>query len=57
MTQTNTKTSLRTRINLPMEQAIEKVTDALKEEGFGILTEIDVKSTFKRSLTWTFVST
>jgi uncharacterized protein (DUF302 family) len=25
------------------EEAIQKITDALKEEGFGILTEIDVK--------------
>lgn len=29
---------------------IEKVTEALKSEGFGILTEIDLKSTLKKKL-------
>ena len=28
--------------DLSFEEAIEKVTNALKEEGFGVLTEIDV---------------
>lgn len=32
------------------EVAIDKVTKELKEEGFGILTEIDVKETFKKKL-------
>ncbi len=32
------------------EEAIEKVTGELKKEGFGILTEIDVKETFKKKL-------
>ncbi|MGB8704132.1 MAG: DUF302 domain-containing protein [Gillisia sp.] len=32
------------------EEAIEKVTKELKDEGFGILTEIDVKQTFKKKL-------
>jgi len=32
------------------EQAIEKVTDELKKEGFGVLTTIDVKDTLKKKL-------
>ena len=32
------------------EEAIEKVTAELKKEGFGILTEIDVKGTLKKKL-------
>ncbi len=37
-------------VNASFEEAIEKVTEALKEEGFGILTEIDVKETLKKKL-------
>lgn len=36
--------------DLPYDKAIEKTTDELKKEGFGILTEIDVKSTLKKKL-------
>ncbi len=32
------------------DEAIAKVTEALKGEGFGILTEIDVKETLKKKL-------
>lgn len=32
------------------DQAVERVTEELKKEGFGILTEIDVQSTFKKKL-------
>ena len=32
------------------DDAIQKVTEALKSEGFGILTEIDIKATLKKKL-------
>lgn len=32
------------------ESAIEKVTEGLKAEGFGVLTEIDLKGTLKKKL-------
>jgi uncharacterized protein (DUF302 family) len=32
------------------EKAIEKITEELKKEGFGILTSIDVKDTLKKKL-------
>lgn len=37
-------------VNLGYDEAIEKVTDELKKEGFGVLTEIDVKATLKKKL-------
>ena len=37
-------------VELTYEQALEKTIEALKVEGFGILTEIDVKATFKKKL-------
>lgn len=37
-------------VNLPFEQAMEKVTEELKKEGFGVLTTIDVKETMKKKL-------
>ncbi|MEQ8905313.1 DUF302 domain-containing protein [Ekhidna sp.] len=40
----------KTLTNVSFEEAIQKVTEALKEEGFGILTEIDVKETLKKKL-------
>ena len=38
------------RINADYEQALEKVISALKKEGFGVLTRIDVKATMKEKL-------
>ena len=40
----------KTLTNVSFEEAIQKVTEALKEAGFGILTEIDVKETLKKKL-------
>ena len=37
-------------INTTFDQAIDRVTEELKKEGFGILTEIDVKATLKKKL-------
>jgi uncharacterized protein (DUF302 family) len=37
-------------LNLPFEEAIEQVTAALKQEGFGVLTTIDVRETLKQKL-------
>lgn len=37
-------------INESLEKAKERVTETLKEEGFGILTEIDVQATLKKKL-------
>ncbi len=39
-----------TVLDTSYEDAISRVTDALKEEGFGVLTEIDVKATLKKKL-------
>ena len=41
---------LTTRLDLPYEEAVERTKAALKEEGFGVLTEIDVKATLKKKL-------
>jgi uncharacterized protein (DUF302 family) len=37
-------------INLPFDAAITRVTEELKKEGFGVLTEIDVRATLKKKL-------
>ena len=45
MTYTHTIT-----VPLPYEQAVERTRAALADQGFGILTEIDVKATFTTKL-------
>ena len=37
-------------LNLSFDKAIARVTEELKKEGFGILTDIDVKATLKKKL-------
>jgi uncharacterized protein (DUF302 family) len=50
MTKTPADYALRMQLNLPYDQAVERVTAALKAQGFGVLTEIDVKATLKKKL-------
>lgn len=45
-----TNYGLTATLNIPYEEAIEKATAALKDEGFGVLTEIDVKATLKKKI-------
>ncbi len=37
-------------LGLPFDDAVLKVIEELKKEGFGIITEIDVKETLKKKL-------
>lgn len=39
-----------TRIDLPFDEAVDRTTEALKTEGFGVLTTIDVRSTLREKL-------
>ncbi len=38
------------RLDEPYETALPRVVDALKSEGFGVITEIDMKKTLKEKL-------
>ena len=37
-------------VEMTFEETIDKVTEELKEEGFGVLTEIDVKAALKKKI-------
>jgi uncharacterized protein (DUF302 family) len=50
MNEVKTNFSFSIELDLPYEEAIEKTTDALKVEGFGVLTKIDVTATLKEKL-------
>ncbi len=50
MNDTQTALGLTVRLNTDFDSALARVTDALKAEGFGVLTEIDVKETLKKKL-------
>ena len=44
------RTPLTARLSVGFDEAVRKITDALKTEGFGILTKIDMKQTLKEKL-------
>lgn len=50
MTATTTSYQYRSRVQLSYDEAVVRVTDELKKEGFGVLTEIDMKATLKKKL-------
>lgn len=41
---------LRVRVGIPYDEAVKRITAHLAEQGFGVLTEIDVKATLQRKL-------
>ena len=42
--------AFRTKLNMAYEEALDRAKAALKEEGFGVLTSVDVKATMKEKL-------
>ena len=49
-TQANVQYGFGTRLDVPYAEAVERAKAALKEQGFGVLTEIDVKATMQAKL-------
>jgi uncharacterized protein (DUF302 family) len=47
---TETNYGIKREVNYSYEEAVEKITLALSAQGFGILTEIDVKATLKKKI-------
>ena len=45
---TQTNYGIKCEVNFSYEEAVKKITSALSAQGFGILTEIDVKATLKK---------
>jgi uncharacterized protein (DUF302 family) len=46
----STPLALSVELPLPFDAAIARVREALKQEGFGVLTEIDLRAAFKEKL-------
>lgn len=40
----------RVELDIPYEKAVERATQALSEQGFGVLTEIDIKAKLKEKI-------
>ena len=47
---TDTRYGIAVELALPYEAALDRTIEALKQEGFGVLTTIDVKQTLKQKL-------
>jgi uncharacterized protein (DUF302 family) len=45
-----TELGFRVKLSISYADAVQKITQALKAEGFGVLTEIDVQATLKEKL-------
>ena len=50
MVEQTTKYGIGTTVPLPYERAVERTREELAKEGFGVLTEIDVRATLKKKL-------
>jgi uncharacterized protein (DUF302 family) len=50
MTTTTTSYAIGRSVPLPYEQAVARIRATLAEQGFGVLTEIDVQATLKKKL-------
>lgn len=42
--------SFEARLDVPFEDAVERVAEALRQEGFGVLTKIDIKGALKEKI-------
>jgi uncharacterized protein (DUF302 family) len=46
----NTMAYFSRKLRLPFDEVVRRVTENLQEQGFGVITSIDVKETFKQKL-------